>query len=199
MVDLIKMTENNLSQILQNQKVILRPLQQTDEELLWPIAQEKALWVYGLKDLSVRENLHQYIQSALADRAAGNCAVWTIVDAVSGKVAGCTRLAEISWKDERGQIGWTWIGKEFQGSGLNKAMKYEILKYGFETLCLNRIELKADERNVQSRKAILKLGATEEGTLRQHMKIADGFIRNTVFYSILKSEWPEIKLKLAAG
>lgn len=189
---------NNLPPTLQNQKVILRPLQQSDEELLWAIAQEAALWVYGLKDLSILENLHQYIQSALADRAEGNCAVWTIIDAASGKIAGCTRLAEISWKDERGQIGWTWIGKEFQGSGLNKAMKYEILKYGFETLGLNRIELKADERNAQSRKAILKLGAFEEGTLRQHMKIADGFIRNTVFYSILKSEWPEIKVKLAA-
>lgn len=188
----------NLEVTLQNQKVILRPLQQSDEALLWPIAQEKALWVYGLKDLSIRENLHQYIQSALRDSREGHCAVWVIVDTASGKVAGCTRLAQISWKDERGQIGWTWIGKEFQGSGLNRAMKYEILKYGFETLGLNRIELKADERNVQSRKAILKLGATEEGTLRKHMKIADGFIRNTVFYSILKSEWPEIKLKLAA-
>lgn len=192
------MIKENLSPTLQNQKVILRPLQQSDEELLWPIAQEKALWVYGLKDLSIRENLNQYIQSAIKDRTKGICAVWIIIDATSGKVAGCTRLAEISWKDERGQIGWTWIGKDFQGSGLNKAMKYEILNYGFETLGLIRIELKADERNVQSRKAILKLGATEEGTLRQHMKIADGFIRNTVFYSILKSEWPEIKLKLAA-
>ena len=192
------MTNHNLFPILQNPKVILRPLQQSDEDLLFPIAQEKELWVYGLKDLNIRENLNQYIQSALADRAAGICAVWTIIDAASGKVAGCTRLAEISWKDERGQIGWTWIGKEFQGSGLNKAMKYEILKYGFETLGLNRIELKADERNVQSRKAILKLGATEEGTLRQHMKIADGFIRNTVFYSILKTEWTEVKLKLQA-
>lgn len=189
---------HNLSPTLQNQKVILRPLQQSDEELLWPIAQEKALWIYGLKDLSVRENLHQYMQSALADRTDGNCAVWVIIDAKTGEVAGCTRLAEISWKDERGQIGWTWIGKAFQGSGLNRAMKYEILKYGFEVLGFNRIELKADERNIQSRKAILKLGASEEGTLRQHMKIHDGYIRNTVFYSILKSEWPEIKLKLAA-
>lgn len=188
----------NLSSTLQSQKVILRPLQQSDEELLWPIAQERELWIYGLKDLSIRENLFQYIQSALADRVEGHCAVWVIVDAETGKVAGCTRLAEISWKDERGQIGWTWIAKEFQGSGLNKAMKYEILMYGFETLCLNRIELKADERNAQSRRAILKLGASEEGTLRQHLKIHNGYIRNTVFYSILKSEWPEIKLKLAA-
>lgn len=190
------MTTHNLSQTLRNQKVILRPLQESDKELLWPIAQEKELWIYGLKDLSIKENLSQYIKSALADRADGNCAVWTIIDAPSGKIAGCTRLAEISWKDERGQIGWTWIGKEFQGSGLNKAMKYEILKYGFEVLGLNRIELKADERNIQSRKAILKLGATEEGTLRQHLKIHDGFIRNTVFYSILKSEWPATAAKM---
>ncbi len=188
----------NLQAILQNSKVILKPLQLSDEESLWPIAQEKELWVYGLKDLSVRENLHEYIQSAMRDREKGITAVWVIIDATTEKVAGCTRLAEISWKDERGQIGWTWIGKQFQGTGLNMAMKYEIFRYGFETLGLNRIELKADERNMQSRKAMLKLGATEEGTLRQHMKIQDGYLRNTVFYSVLKSEWPEIKVKLAA-
>ena len=188
----------NLQAILQNSKVILKPLQLSDEESLWPIAQEKELWVYGLKDLSVRENLHEYIQSAMRDREKGITAVWVIIDATTQKVAGCTRLAEISWKDERSQIGWTWIGKQFQGTGLNMAMKYEIFRYGFETLGLNRIELKADERNMQSRKAMLKLGATEEGTLRQHMKIQDGYLRNTVFYSVLKSEWPEIKVKLAA-
>ena len=187
----------NLETILQNSKVILRPLQLSDEELLWPIAQENELWTYGLKDLSIRENLHEYIHSALRDREKGITAVWTIIDVATKKVAGCTRLAEISWKDERGQIGWTWLGKQFQGTGLNKAMKYEILRYGFETLGLNRIELKADERNMQSRKAMLKLGATEEGTLRQHMKIKDGYLRNTVFYSILKSEWPEINRRIA--
>lgn len=74
-------------------------------------------------------------------------------------------------------------------------MKYEILKYGFETLGLNRIELKADERNLQSRKAMEKIGATYEGTLRGHMKIRDGFIRNSAYYSILKSEWEAVKAK----
>ena len=119
--------------------------------------------------------------------------MWTIIDKRTNKIAGCTRLAEISWKDERGQIGWTWLGKEFQGTGLNKAVKYLILEYGFDKLDLNRIELKADERNLQSRKAMKSIGATEEGTLRQHMKIHDGYLRNTVFYSFLKSEWEEIK------
>ncbi|MDQ7947597.1 MAG: GNAT family protein [Pedobacter sp.] len=188
--------ENKLLPVLQNDHVILRPLQLTDEELLWPIAQEQELWIYGLIDLSNRNELRNYIEKAISDREQGNTAVWVVIDAKTGNVAGCTRLAEISWKDERGQIGWTWIGKDFQGTGLNRAMKYEILKYGFETLGFNRIELKADERNLQSRRAMEKIGAKYEGTLREHMKIKDGFIRNTVFYSILKSEWPEVKAKI---
>ena len=187
--------EIKLKPTLLNTKVILRPLELDDEAELWLIAKESDLWTYGLKDLSKPGELRKYIYNAIQDREMGVCAVWIIVDANSGKVAGCTRLAEISWKDERGQIGWTWIGKEFQGTGLNKAMKLEILKYGFEVLNLNRIELKADERNGQSRKAILGIGATQEGILRQHIKMHDGFLRNTVFYSILKSEWEDVKRK----
>ncbi len=186
----------NLAVTLKNHKVILKPLERSDEELLWEVAKDQDLHVYGLKNLAMREVLHEYVVAAIKDREEGHCAVWTIIEAATGKIAGCTRLGEISWKDERGQIGWTWIGKDFQGTGLNRAMKFEVLKYGFETLGLNRIELKADERNERSRKAILKLGATEEGTLRQHMKIHDGYIRNTVFYSILKTEWPSIKQNL---
>jgi RimJ/RimL family protein N-acetyltransferase len=131
--------------------------------------------------------------SAITDRQNSTTAVWVIIDKMTNKVAGCTRIADISWKDERGQIGWTWIGRDFQGSGLNKEMKYLMLTYGFEVLGLNRIEFKADERNNQSRRALLGIGATYEGVLRQHMKIHTGFIRNTVFYSILRSEWDTVK------
>jgi N-acetyltransferase len=184
--------EINLKPTLAGAGVTLRPLEPADEALLLPLALEKELWTYGLKDLSVPGALRTYVHNAVRDRENGTCAVWVVLDP-SGKVAGCTRLAEISWKDERGQIGWTWIGKEFQGTGINRAMKFEILRYGFETLGLNRIELKADERNTRSRKAITGIGATQEGILRQHMKIHDGYIRNTVFYSILRSEWPGIR------
>lgn len=180
---------------LENEKVLLRPLDREDETSLQVIADDKELWTYGLSDLSKPGELKRYIDKAIRSRNEGHCVVWTIIDKKTNRVAGCTRLAEISWTDERGQIGWTWIGKDFQGSGLNKAMKHLILDYGFNTLNLNRIELKADERNLRSRKAILGIGATEEGTLREHMKIHDGFIRNTVFYSILKSEWEEIRQK----
>jgi RimJ/RimL family protein N-acetyltransferase len=183
----------NLNLILESDRVLLRPLCLEDEEALQLIADDDSLWIYGLQDLSQPGELSKYILKALGDRDNETTAVWVIIDKKSNQVAGCTRLAEISWKDERGQIGWTWIGRDFQGSGLNKEMKFLILSYGFEVLGLNRIEFKADERNHQSRQALLSIGATREGILRQHMKIHNGYIRNTVFYSILRSEWDTIK------
>lgn len=181
---------------LENEWVRLEPLQVSDVDELWEISQDKDLSQFGHKDLSNYSVLKGYIESAISNREDGTCAVWKVVDKRSGKTAGSTRIAEISEYDERGQIGWTWIGKEFQGTGLNKAMKFEVLKFAFEILKLNRVEFKADERNLQSRKAMLKIGATEEGVLRQHLKLHNGFIRNSIYFSILKSEWPEIKNRL---
>ncbi|SDM19308.1 Protein N-acetyltransferase, RimJ/RimL family [Daejeonella rubra] len=183
----------DLNVSLESERALLRPLTLEDEHALQQVAADDSLWIFGLQDLSQPGELNKYIHEAIADRENGTSAVWVIIDKKTNKVAGCTRLAEISWKDERGQIGWTWIGRDFQGSGLNKEMKFLILTYGFEVLGLNRIEFKADERNHQSRQALLGIGATREGVLRQHMKIHNGYIRNTVFYSILKPEWDTIK------
>ncbi len=185
--------ERDLNLSLESERALLRPLRSEDESALQPVADDDSLWIYGLTDLSKPGELKKYISDAIADRDKGIAAVWTVIDKHTNQVAGCTRLAEISWNDERGQIGWTWIGRDFQGSGLNKEMKFLILSYGFERLGLNRIEFKADERNHQSRQALLGIGATREGVLREHMKIHTGYIRNTVFYSILRSEWDTIK------
>jgi len=178
---------------LESERTLLRPLTKDDETALQEIANDESLWIYGTSDLARPGELKKYIACAVADRMKGICAIWVVIDKRTGCIAGCTRLADISWTDERGQIGWTWIGSEFQGSGLNRDMKFLILSYGFETLGLNRIELKADERNHRSRQAILGIGATREGVLRRHLKLHDGFIRNTVYYSILRSEWETIK------
>lgn len=183
----------DLNIVLESDRVLLRPLQFEDEEALQIVAYDDSLWIYGLQDLSKPGELNKYIRKAIEDRDNETTAVWAIIDKKTNKMAGCTRLAEISWKDERGQIGWTWLGRDFQGSGLNKEMKFLILSYGFDVLGLNRIEFKADERNHQSRQALLSIGATREGILRQHMKIHNGYIRNTVFYSILSSEWDTVK------
>lgn len=185
----------DLNVSLESERTLLRPLTKDDEAALQEVADDEELWIYGLTDLSKSGELKKYIANAIADRNNSVCAVWVIIDKKTNRVAGCTRLGEISWKDERGQIGWTWIGRDFQGSGLNKDMKFLILSYGFDKLGLNRIEFKADERNHQSRQAIIGIGATREGVLREHMKIHNGYIRNTVFYSILKSEWETIKMQ----
>ena len=178
---------------LESERTLLRPLTKDDEPALQEIANDESLWIFGTSDLSKPGELKKYIANAIADRFNSICAIWVIIDKKTGSVAGCTRLADISWKDERAQIGWTWIGSDFQGSGLNRDMKFLILSYGFETLGLNRIELKVDERNHRSRQAILGIGATREGVLREHIKLHDGYIRNTVYYSILRSEWETIK------
>jgi RimJ/RimL family protein N-acetyltransferase len=183
----------DLNRSLESERVLLRPLTKDDEAALQEVANDESLWIYGISDLSKPGELRKYIATAIADRNNETCAVWVVIDKKTKQIAGCTRLAEISWRDERGQIGWTWIGNDFQGSGLNKEMKFLILSFGFETLGLNRIELKADERNHRSRQAILGIGATREGVLREHIKLHDGYIRNTVYYSILKSEWDIIK------
>lgn len=183
----------DLNITLESERALLRPLELDDEQALQDVANDDGLWIYGLQDLSKPAELNKYIKKAISDRENGFAAVWVVIDKRTNKVAGCTRLAEISCRDERGQIGWTWIGRDFQGSGLNKEMKYLMLTYGFEFMGLNRIEFKADERNHQSRQALLGIGATREGILRQHMKIHNGYIRNTVFYSILRSEWDTIK------
>ena len=185
--------QKDLNISLESERALLRPLDLDDEQALQSVANDDSLWIYGLQDLSKPSELRKYMISAITDRQNSTTAVWVIIDKMTNKVAGCTRIADISWKDERGQIGWTWIGRDFQGCGLNKEMKYLILTYGFEVLGLNRIEFKADERNNQSRRALLGIGATYEGVLRQHMKIHTGFIRNTVFYSILRSEWDTVK------
>lgn len=184
---------------LESERALLRPLTKDDEKELQEIASEESLWIYGTSDLSRPGELKKYIANAIADRNTGIGAIWVIIDKKTDRIAGCTRLSDISWRDERGQIGWTWIGSDFQGSGLNRDMKFLILSFGFEQLGLNRIELKADERNHRSRQAILGIGATREGILREHIKLHDGYIRNTVYYSILKSEWDTIKVQYFAN
>jgi RimJ/RimL family protein N-acetyltransferase len=105
----------------------------------------------------------------------------------------------IDWKNNVIEIGSTWIGRQFQGTGLNLNMKFLMLQYAFETLNFNKVDFRADERNVASKKAIEKLGATQEGLLRKNVIMLDGFIRDTACYSILKEEWKSIKQNVFKG
>ena len=116
-----------------------------------------------------------------------------IFDKVKNVYAGCTSFANISNKDKRAEIGWTWIGKDFQKTGLNRHCKFLLLRYMFEHLGFERVEFRTDERNIQSRTAMEKMGAKYEGALRSHTLMNDGFRRTTVYYSILKEEWNKLR------
>ena len=120
------------------------------------------------------------------------------VHLASGRVAGATRFLNVVPKDRGLEIGGTWYGPEFQRTAVNTECKYLLLRHAFETLGAIRVQLKTDSRNVRSQKAIERIGGVKEGVLRNHMILPDGYIRHSVFYSIVDSEWPAVKTKLEA-
>jgi len=179
--------------ILENERVILRSLCKDDFEILNPIAYHPAIWEVGMNHLKEPAHLREYIQSALTERNNKLSHPFLIIDKQQNRVAGSTRFGNISFANKRLEIGWTWIHPDFQGTGLNKACKFLLLQFAFETLQFNRVEIKTDAINQQSRKAILKIGAKEEGIFRKHQITSEGRVRDTVYYSIVHGEWPAIK------
>jgi RimJ/RimL family protein N-acetyltransferase len=128
--------------------------------------------------------------------AAGHYLCWVTIDTVCGRVVGSTRYGDIEPKHERLEIGWTWIAPSHQRTGINVEAKFLQLEHAFEVLGVRRVALKTDARNIKSRHAIEELGGVFEGRLRSHIKLPDGFIRDTVFYSVLAHEWPNVRDRL---
>jgi RimJ/RimL family protein N-acetyltransferase len=182
--------------VLENHHALLKPLSLDFLDELSEIALDKSLWALGMSRIENKTDLKNYIQKALKERSAGQSYPFVIFDKLKNRCAGSTRYGNISMENRRVEIGWTWIGKDFQGTGLNKACKFELLKFAFEKLECNRVELKTDALNQQSRKAMEKIGASFEGLLRSHQITSTGRIRDSVYYSIIASEWPEIKAAL---
>jgi RimJ/RimL family protein N-acetyltransferase len=123
---------------------------------------------------------------------------FAIVEKATGRAIGSTRYGNIDRTHHRVEIGWTWVAREWQRTAMNTEAKYLLLRHAFETLGCMRVELKTDSLNERSRAAILRIGAREEGTFRNHMITASGRIRHTVYFSIIDSEWPAVKVHLEA-
>lgn len=178
---------------LENDYVKLSLLDLSNYEHLVDVAQEKNLIFYSPSDISTREKLKDYVQTAVDGYYHKTTIPFIIYDKKKQAYAGSTRFGLINWNNKVVQIGWTWIGNDFQGTGLNKQMKFLMLVYAFEILEFEKVEFRIDERNKKSRKAVEKIGATLEGILRKDTLMKDGFKRSTSCYSILKEEWPYIK------
>jgi RimJ/RimL family protein N-acetyltransferase len=179
--------------VLENERVRLTPLKVGDFEDLKGIAFDPALWQNTMTSIKSPADLHRYIETACTERKHKEGYPFLIFDKKFGEVAGSTRYGAISFPNKRVEIGWTWITPKHQGTGLNQACKFELLRFAFEKLQVNRVELKTDLINLQSRKAILKIGAKEEGIFSKHQITSNGRIRDSVYYSIIDTEWPKIK------
>lgn len=184
--------------VLENQRALLRPLRSDDAGLLESVAFEPTIWTLGMDALTNRTELEKYIARAMDERARGVSYPFIIFDKNAQRWAGSSRYGNISQENKRVEIGWTWIGKDFQGTGLNKACKFELFRFAFEKLGCNRVELKTDALNQRSRKAMKKVGCVEEGTLRAHQITSKGRIRDSVFFSITHNEWPQVKASVFA-
>lgn len=181
---------------LEGGHVRMLPLSLDHLDGLTAVGLDPELWKWIPHPVVDRQGMKDYVETALDEQRRGLSVPFAATLKGDGKVVGCTRYANISVKDGRLEIGWTWIGKAWQRSAVNTEAKYLMLRHAFETLGCTRVELKTDGLNEKSRNAILRIGAKQEGILRRHTMTHTGRIRDTVYFSILDSEWPEVKSRL---
>jgi RimJ/RimL family protein N-acetyltransferase len=181
----------NQNVVLEDEHVILRPLQETDVDNLLEISlNEPETWEYSLIKANGKENLINYIQLAVKARESKTEFPFIVFDKKTGKYAGSTRFYGINQDFKTLQLGYTWYGAEFRGTGLNKHCKFLLLQFAFEALGMERVEFRADNKNVRSIAAMKSIGCKEEGILRNHMPALDNKTRrDTIILSILSSEW----------
>jgi len=181
---------------LEGRHVRLEPLAQTHHAALCTVGLDPELWELIPYRVATSEDMAAYIQTALNLQAAGTALPFATVHAPSGQVIGSTRFMNIDLANRRVEIGATWIAAPWRRTAVNTEAKYLMLRHAFETLGCIRVELKTDALNQRSRNAIRRIGATEEGTLRQHMITWSGRLRDSVYFSVLDSEWPRVKRDL---
>ncbi len=182
---------------LTGQIVRLEPLTAAHVADLYPLAQDETIWrylPYGL--LNTPEKLLGHVQKLLRQHAAGETVPFAVIHQETGQAVGMTRYMEICPEHRGLEIGGTWYGAAYRRTAVNTEAKFLLLQHAFETLGCIRVQLKTDARNLASQHAIERLGAKLEGVLRQHVIMPDGYLRDTVLYSILDHEWPEIKIAL---
>jgi N-acetyltransferase len=176
--------------ILENDVVLLRPLAESDYDNLLPFAiNEPEIWKYSLIPASGNEGLKNYITAALEARENGTEYAFIVFDKRTQQYAGSTRFYDIQLHNQSMQLGYTWYGSAFQGTGLNKNCKLLLLQFAFEEIGLERVEFRAANENERSKAAMRSIGCVEEGVLRSHMATYTGIRRNSIILSILKNEW----------
>jgi RimJ/RimL family protein N-acetyltransferase len=179
--------------VLENERVLLLPFVSERNIELKNIIFNDEVWKYMGMYIRTENDFNNYVQDTLTQKRNGLCYPFLIIDKLTNKVAGSTRYGNLNFGSQKCEIGWTWYGREFQGTGLNKACKYELLNFGFENIGFRRIQFSADLENLRSQKAIEKLGAKKEGVFRNNYVDSEGRSKDDVYFSIIKEEWNDLK------
>ncbi len=181
---------------LEGRFVRLEPLSLAHAAHLCEAGLDQELWRWTASRVRTPDEMRRYIETALEWQRQGTALPFAIIACASGRAVGSTRYGNIDPAHRRLEIGWTWVARTAQRTAINTESKYLLLRHAFETLGCIRVEFKTDALNERSRAALLRIGAKEEGILRSHMVTADGRVRDSVYYSILATEWPEVKAGL---
>jgi RimJ/RimL family protein N-acetyltransferase len=182
---------------LTGEVVRLEPLSESHIPALAACGKNESIWkymVYG--NLTDPEHMAIWVRELLVHQQAGTDLPFAVIHLATGRVAGATRFMDMRPPHRSLEIGGTWYAPEFQGTAVNTECKYLMLKYAFEVMNCVRVQFKADARNERSIRAIESLGAVREGVLRNHYILPDGWLRDSVYFSILDREWPEVKVRL---
>ena len=182
--------------MLEGHVVRLEPLRIEHLDALTVVGLEPSLWAVTTTRITSRDDMRAYIETALAEQRDGTALPFATVERATGTVVGSTRFANVVREHARAEIGWTWIAPRWQRTGVNTDAKTLMLRHAFEVMGCRRVELKTNALNARSRAAMLRIGCTEEGTLRKHMINADGSARDSVYFSVIDDEWPRVKAHL---
>ena len=183
---------------LVSKSVILRPLRETHIEALVQAAADGCLWELWFTGVPSKESASAYVKQALLDQEKGLALPFVVIDRATNTVIGSTRFCNADLKNQRVEIGYTWYAKSFQRSSVNTECKQLLLTHAFETLEAIAVEFRTHWHNLASRQAIARLGAKQDGVLRNHQKSPEGIYRDTVVFSIIDHEWPAVKCSLAS-
>ena len=179
--------------VLDGVRIRLEPLTLGHLAGLEAVAFDDRIWRYMQTWVKTPADLRAWVQAALLAEAAGTVMPWVTILKAGNRAIGSTRFMDLDMTHRTTELGSTWLAPEFHGSGLNVEAKLLQLRYGFEELRLNRIALKTHHENLQSQAAMRKLGAVEEGTFRNHYVMPDGSARHSVWFSIIREDWPRVR------
>ena len=184
--------------VLEGKFVRLEPLRVDHLPALCEVGMDESIWKWTNNIVNDESDIERYVLDALAMQDQGIAVPFVTIERSSGKVVGSTRFGNIDTANRKVEIGWTWINPQWQRTAINTEAKLLMLTHAFEAWKCIRVELKTDANNERSRRAIARIGGVEEGTLRNHMITEAGRFRDSVYFSIIDSEWESVKANLTS-